>query len=71
MVRSKFNVAFNPVLPPRLRFGIVHNLRIFWLLLIIAWVFLACATLPEPGMKTVTYSHDPHPDSRLSVVTRN
>jgi putative cardiolipin synthase len=70
MVRSKFSSAFNPVLLHRLGFDIVQNLRIFWLLLI-ALVFLACATLPEPEMKTITYSYDPNPDSRLSVVTRN
>ena len=70
MVRSKFNAAFNPVLPPRLGSGIAHNLRILWLLLF-ALVFLACATLPTPEGKTPSYAYDPHPDSRLAVVTDN
>jgi len=70
MVRSKFNPAFNPVLPHRIGFCIVQNLRILGLLLI-TLAFLACATLPEPQTKTMSFSYDPHPDSRLAVVTRN
>ncbi len=70
MVRSKFNPAFNPVLPHRLGFGIAQNLRILWLLLF-ALVFLACTTLPTPETKTMSFSYEPHPDSRLAVVTRN
>ena len=70
MVNSKFNPALCPVLPHGLKFSIVRNLRILWLLLF-AFAFFACATLPEPEMKTITFSYDPHPDSRLSKVTRN
>jgi putative cardiolipin synthase len=70
MVGSKFNSAFNPVVPHRLKLGIVHNLKPIWLFLI-AVMFLACATLPTPEGKTTSYSYDPPPDSRLSVVTRN
>jgi putative cardiolipin synthase len=70
VVKSKINSDFNSVLPYRLGFGIVRNLGILWLLLI-ALVFIACATLPEPGTKTITFSNEPHPDSRLAVVTRN
>ncbi len=70
MVKSKFNPALSPVVPHRLKFSIFRNLRILWLFLF-ALVFLACATLPEPQTKTITYSYDPHPDSRLATVTRN
>ena len=70
MRRSKFNPALNTALPDRMRLGIVQNLRVLWLFFI-ALVFLACATLPEPKMKTISYSYDPPPDSRLSVLTHN
>ena len=51
MVKSKYNSAFNPVLPDRIGFGITQNLRILGIFLI-ALVFLACATLPTPEGKT-------------------
>ena len=70
MVGSDFNPARYTIQPNRIRFGIIQNLKILGLLFI-ALVFLACTTLPEPEMKTITYSYDPHPDSRLSVLTRN
>jgi putative cardiolipin synthase len=70
MVRPKYNFAFKPVLPHRIGSVIAQNLRIFGLLLI-ALVFLACATLPTPERKTPSYSYEPHPDSRLAVVTRD
>ena len=70
MVRSEFNPALNPILPHRLGIGIAQNLRSLWLLLI-ALVFLGCTTLPTPETKTISFSYEPHPDSRLAVVTRN
>ena len=70
MVISKFKPAFSLVLPHRSGFGVAQNLRIFWLLLI-TLVFLACTTLPNPEIKTLTLAYEPHPDSRLAVVTRN
>ncbi len=70
MLRSKFNYAFSPAQPHRFGFWAARNLRILWLLLI-TLVFLACATLPTPETKTISFSYEPHPDSRLAVVTRN
>jgi len=69
MDKSKFNPAFKHLLPHSLRFGVAQNLKIIWLLLI-TLLILACTTLPEPEMKTLTLAYDPHPDSRLAVVTR-
>ncbi len=70
MDKSKFNPAFKHLLPHSLRFGVAQNLKIIWLLLI-TLLILACTTLPEPEMKTLTLAYDPHPDSRLAVVSRN
>jgi len=70
MVRSKFNPAFSLVQSHRFGFWAARNLRIL-LLFLIALMFLACATLPAPAGKTPSYSYDPHPDSRLAVVTDN
>jgi putative cardiolipin synthase len=70
MDKSKFNPAFKPLQSHRIGFGVVQNLKIIWLLLI-TLLFLACTTLPEPEMKTLTLAYDPHPDSRLAVVSRN
>jgi putative cardiolipin synthase len=70
MDKSKFNPAFKHLLPHRLRFGAAQNLKIIWLLLF-TLLILACTTLPEPEMKTLTLAYDPHPDSRLAAVTRN
>ncbi len=70
MDKSKFNPAFKPLQSLRIGFNVVQNLKIIWLLLI-TLLFLACTTLPEPEMKTLTLAYDPHPDSRLAVVSRN
>jgi putative cardiolipin synthase len=70
MVRSKIYPAFNPIPFHRRRVGAARNLTIFWLLLI-TWLLLACTTLPEPGVRTLTLAYEPHPDSRLAVVARN
>jgi putative cardiolipin synthase len=70
MIRPKVDYIFNPKLPNRSGYGAAQNLRIFWLLLI-ALVFLACTTLPNPQMKTLTLAYEPHPDTRLAVVTRD
>ena len=70
MDKSKFNPVFKPLQSHKIRFGVVQNLKIIWLLLI-TLLFLACTTLPEPEMKTLTLAYDPHPDSRLAVVSRN
>jgi putative cardiolipin synthase len=70
MYRSKFNPAFYPVLLHRLGFGILLIPRIL-LLFLITLVILACTTLPTPETKTMSFSYDPPPDSRLAVVTRN
>jgi len=70
MDRSEFNPTLNPVLMHRLRIGAGRNLGIFCLLLI-AWLFIACTTLPDPGMKTLTLAYEPHPDTRLAVVARD
>jgi putative cardiolipin synthase len=70
MVKSKFYPADHRVFPHRLRVGPARNLGIFWLLLII-WLLLACTTLPDPGMKTLTLAYEPHPDSRLAIVSRD
>ena len=58
MVRPEFNAVLNTVRPNRIRFRTVQNLRVLSLVFI-ALVFLACATLPEPEMKTITYSYEP------------
>ena len=70
MFRFKYHSAFKPVLLSKIRFGIAQNLRLFGFLLI-ALMFLACATLPTPEGKTPSYSYEPRPDSRLAVVARN
>jgi putative cardiolipin synthase len=70
MIRPKVDFGFSPELRHRLRYGAAQRLRIFWLLLI-ALVFLACTTLPDPQMKTLTLAYEPHPDTRLAVVSRN
>lgn len=70
MFISKFKPAFSLVRPHRSEFGAAQNLRFFGLLLI-TLVFLACTTLPNPEIKTLTLAYEPHPDSRLAVVTRN
>ena len=70
MVRSKLNPSVNPLLSLRFGFGVILNFRLLWIILI-ALVFLACATLPTPETKTISYSYEPHPDSRLAVATRN
>ncbi len=70
MFRSNSNHAFRPVQPPIFGFWAARNLRILWLLFI-TLLFLACATLPEPETKTVSFSYEPPLDSRLAVVTRN
>ena len=70
MLISKSNPAFSPVQPHRFGFWAARNLRFLWLLLVVL-VFLACATLPTPETKTISYSYEPHPDSRLAVVTRH
>jgi len=70
MFRSKFNPDFSLVLSHRLGFRAAQNLKIFWFLLI-TFVFLACTSLPDPGVKTLTLAYEPHPDSRLAVVTRD
>ncbi len=70
MDKSKFNPVFKPLQSHRIGFGVVQNLKIIWLLLI-TLLFLACTTLPEPEMKTLTLAYDPHPESRLAVVSRN
>jgi putative cardiolipin synthase len=33
-------------------------------------MLLACSTLPEPEMKTLTLAYEPHPDARLATLTR-
>ena len=70
MDRSKYNPTFYAALSPRLKPGIVQNLWPIWFFLI-ALMFLACATLPTPEGKTPSYAYDPHPDSRLALVTDN
>ena len=67
MVRSRTNPTCYAVMPHRFKLGIVQNLRSLWFLLI-ALMFLSCASLPPPEEKTPSYSYDPHPDSRLAVV---
>ena len=70
MVRSKIYPAYSHLFFHRLRVGSAQNLTIFWLLLI-TWLFLSCTTLPDPGMKTLTLAYEPHPDSRLAIVSRD
>ena len=38
--------------------------------LLIAFIFLACSTLPKPEIKTLTLAYEPQPDRRLAVATR-
>ena len=40
-------------------------------LFLIVFIFLACTTLPEPQIKTLTLAYEPDPDSRLAVVSRD
>ena len=70
MIRSKFNPAFNLLMPPGSGFNIRKSLRICGLLLC-TLVFLACATLPVPESRTVSFSYDPPHDSRLAVAARD
>ena len=70
MVRSKIYPAGSHVPFHRLRVGAVQNLIIFWLLLI-TWLLLSCTTLPDPGIKTLTLAYEPHPDSRLAIISRD
>ena len=55
MNRSKFLPATKPLLYYRLEVASARNLGIFRLLLI-TWLFVACTTLPDPGMKTISHS---------------
>ena len=66
----KSNPASGTTQPPILSGWAVRNLRFLWPLLVVL-VFLACATLPTPETKTISYSYEPHPDNRLATVTRN
>ena len=68
MPSSKFNFAFNTIRLQRLGVGTCLILRALCLFIVVS-MFLACATLPTPGTKKVSYSYDPHPDSSLAVVT--
>ncbi|CAB1057383.1 Cardiolipin synthase (EC phosphatidylethanolamine-utilizing, bacterial type ClsC [Olavius sp. associated proteobacterium Delta 1] len=70
MTGIKFYPTVNRVFRHRLRVGPARNLGVFWLLLI-AWLLLACTTLPDPGIKTLTLAYEPHPDSRLAIVSRD
>ena len=70
MLSLKFNPAFRPAWPHRLKPGIVQNLKPIWLFLI-ALLFLACASLPTPERKIPSHAYDPPPDSRLAVVSRD
>jgi putative cardiolipin synthase len=65
-----FHPSFYSRSPRGLRTSAGRSLPIFWLLLV-AWLFLACTTLPAPEMKTVTLAYDPHPRSRLAVAARD
>ncbi|MGD8301437.1 MAG: hypothetical protein PVI55_03410 [Desulfobacterales bacterium] len=49
--------------------GNAQRLTPIWLVLIVL-LLAACATLPVPEDKTLSYSYDPPPDSRLAVITR-
>ncbi|MBT8331211.1 MAG: phospholipase D family protein [Deltaproteobacteria bacterium] len=40
-------------------------------LCVITVVFLACTTLPKPGLKTLTAAYEPHPERRLVVTARD
>ena len=68
MDRSIINTVSCRNRPNRLGFGLAQNLWAFRLLLI-SLVFLACTTLPEPEMKTLTLAYEPQPDSRLAVAS--
>jgi putative cardiolipin synthase len=70
MVRSKFHPTFHALSFYRRKLGIIYNLKTFWLFLIVSMI-LACASLPTPERKMPSYAHDPSPDSRLAVITRN
>ena len=70
MTKPKVAYVLRPELRHRLRYEAIQNLRIFWILLIVL-VFVACTTLPEPQMKTLTLAYEPHPDARLAAVSRD
>ena len=70
MIGFKFYPAESRVFPHRLSVDPLRNIGVIWLLLI-TWLLLACTTLPEPGMKTLTLAYEPHPDSRLAVAARD
>jgi hypothetical protein len=70
MHNTKNFLAFSPTLPHRSKVGLASTAKILSILLLI-WMLLARTTLPEPEMKTMTLSYEPHPDTRLATVTRD
>ena len=45
----------------------MKSLKIFSLI-IVSFLFLSCATLPEPEIRTKTLAFEPHPDARLAIA---
>ena len=69
MITRKITFSLSPTLPYRFRFGPAATLRVLSVILV-AWTFLACTTLPEPEIKTMTLAYEPHPDAHLASVSR-
>ena len=70
MLGYNFNFELTPMRRNRLFVTTLLGLRIICIFLA-ALMVMACATLPTPETKTVSYSYEPHPDSRLAVVADN
>jgi putative cardiolipin synthase len=64
------NSACRPIQTHKTGFAKIQNLRIIWLIFI-AFMFFACASLPEPERKTLTLAYEPHPESRLAVLAHD
>jgi putative cardiolipin synthase len=55
---------------PKKGYRAAHHLMILWFILMLP-VFYSCQSLPKPETKAISYAHDPLPDRKLAVITRD